>query len=88
MSLIALRRVSFAYDGTPVLVDVDLSIQAGDFLAVIGPNGSGKTTLVKIILGLLRPTSGEVEIFGRSPAAFTDWHKVGYVPQKATHIDP
>jgi zinc transport system ATP-binding protein len=88
MSLIALRRVSFAYDGTPVLVDVDFSIQTGDFLAIIGPNGSGKTTLVKLILGLLRPTSGEVELFGRSPAAFAEWHKVGYVPQKATHIDP
>jgi zinc transport system ATP-binding protein len=69
-------------------MDVDLAIEEGDFLAVIGPNGSGKTTLVKIILGLLRPTSGEVEIFGRRPAEFSDWFKVGYVPQKATHIDP
>jgi len=88
MSLVVLRRVSFAYDGTPVLVDVDLAIEEGDFLAIIGPNGSGKTTLVKIILGLLPPSEGEVEIFGKKPAEFTDWNKVGYVPQKATHIDP
>ncbi len=88
MSLVAIRGVSFAYDGAPILVDVDLTIEEGDFLAIIGPNGSGKTTLVKIILGLLRPKSGEVEIFGRRPAEFTDWFKVGYVPQKATHIDP
>jgi len=88
MSLVVLRRVNFAYDGTPVLVDVDLTIEAGDFLALIGPNGSGKTTLVKIILGLLRPTSGEVEIFGQRPAEFSERHKIGYVPQKATHIDP
>jgi zinc transport system ATP-binding protein len=88
MSLVTLRHVTFAYDGDPVLVDVDLAIEAGDFLAIIGPNGSGKTTLVKIILGLLRPSSGEVGIFGRPPAEFTDWPKVGYVPQKATHIDP
>ena len=67
MSLVALRNVSFAYDGTPVLVDVDLTIEEGDFLAIIGPNGSGKTTLVKIILGLLPPSSGEVEIFGKRP---------------------
>lgn len=87
MIIAAVRHVSFSYDGSPVLVDVDLAIVAGDFLAVIGPNGSGKTTLVKIILGLLRPSSGEVEIFGCSPAAFTDWDKIGYVPQKATHID-
>jgi len=88
MSLVVLRRVSFAYDGTPVLVDIDFTIEEGDFLAIIGPNGSGKTTLVKLVLGLLRPTSGQVEIFGRPPSALTDRRKVGYVPQKATHIDP
>jgi zinc transport system ATP-binding protein len=88
MNLVVLRRVSFAYDGTPVLVDIDFAIEEGDFLAIIGPNGSGKTTLVKLVLGLLRPTSGEIEIFGRPPSAFTDRRKVGYVPQKATHIDP
>ncbi|MGZ5469501.1 MAG: metal ABC transporter ATP-binding protein, partial [Candidatus Aminicenantales bacterium] len=88
MSLVVLRNVSFAYDGTPVLVDIDLVIEEGDFLAIIGPNGSGKTTLVKIILGLLRPTAGQVEIFGKPPAQFSNWDKIGYVPQKATHIDP
>ncbi len=88
MSLVDLRHVTFAYDGTEVLVDVDLTIEEGDFLALIGPNGSGKTTLVKIILGLLRPSRGEVEIFGRRPSEFAEWNKVGYVPQKATHIDP
>jgi zinc transport system ATP-binding protein len=88
MDLIVLRGVSFCYDGTRVLLDIDLTIQEGDFLAIIGPNGSGKTTLVKIALGLLRPSSGTVEIFGESPAEFSDWRKIGYIPQKATHIDP
>jgi zinc transport system ATP-binding protein len=88
MSLVSLRRVTFSYNGAPVLVDVDLAIEEGDFLAIIGPNGSGKTTLVKIILGLLKPSSGAVEIFGQSPAGFTGWNKIGYVPQKATNIDP
>src|SRR5512143_1769717 len=88
MSLAALRHVSFSYDRDPVLIDIDLTIEEGDFLAIIGPNGSGKTTLVKIILGLLKPSTGEVEIFGKPPAAFTGWNKIGYVPQKATHIDP
>jgi zinc transport system ATP-binding protein len=87
MSLAVLRHVSFSYDGTPVLIDVDLTIEEGDFLAVIGPNGSGKTTLVKIILGLLRPSAGQVELFGHPPAEFADRDKIGYVPQKATHID-
>jgi zinc transport system ATP-binding protein len=88
MDLIVLRDISFRYDGTPVLVDIDLTIREGDFLAIIGPNGSGKTTLVKIALGLLEPSSGSVEAFGKPLREFSDWQKIGYVPQKATHIDP
>ncbi|MEN6311840.1 MAG: metal ABC transporter ATP-binding protein [Acidobacteriota bacterium] len=88
MDLIKASHVTFGYDATPVLLDVDLSIKAGDFLAIIGPNGSGKTTLVKILLGLLRPSSGRVEIMGRPVEEFTEWRTIGYVPQKATHIDP
>jgi zinc transport system ATP-binding protein len=88
MSLIVLRGITFSYNGAPVLLNIDLTIEAGDFLAIIGPNGSGKTTLIKIILGLLRPSSGEVEIFGQPLAQFTGWIQIGYVPQKATHIDP
>jgi zinc transport system ATP-binding protein len=88
MAMIRVRDVSFRYGSTPVLIDVSLPIHEGDFLAVIGPNGSGKTTLVKIILGLLKPNSGSVEIFGEALEEFRDWKKIGYVPQKATHIDP
>ncbi|MEN6559727.1 MAG: ABC transporter ATP-binding protein [Acidobacteriota bacterium] len=88
MSLVELRDVSFSYDGAPALIDVNLTIKKGDFLAVIGPNGSGKTTLVKLILGLLRPSKGRVELFGHPPGEFTAWDKIGYVPQKATHVDP
>ena len=88
MDLIALRGVTFGYDVAPVLMDIDLTLREGDFLAIIGPNGSGKTTLVKVALGLLKPSSGEVEIFGKPLGEFTDWRKIGYIPQKATHIDP
>jgi zinc transport system ATP-binding protein len=88
MDIVVLRGVSFAYDGTPVLADIDLTIKEGDFLAVIGPNGSGKTTLVKIILGLLQPAEGKVELFGKPPGSLSDRGRIGYVPQKATHIDP
>jgi len=88
MDLIKASGVTFSYDGTPVLLDVSLSIREGDFLAIIGPNGSGKTTLVKILLGLLRPSAGRIEIMGRPLHDFTDWRAIGYVPQKATHFDP
>lgn len=86
--LISVRNVSFRYGAQPVLISVSLDIRSGDFLALLGPNGSGKTTLLKIMLGLLKPQSGAVTLMGRTLAEFKDWGRVGYVPQKATHIDP
>jgi len=86
-TLVAIENVGFRYDGVPVLEDVNLTVEAGDFLGLIGPNGSGKTTLLKIILGLLTPTAGQVRLFGKSPEAFREWHRVGYVPQRAL-LDP
>src|SRR5512136_2822657 len=88
MDLVVLRGVSFSYDGFPVLADIDLAIKEGDFLAIIGPNGSGKTTLVKIILGLLTPSAGSVELLGAPPEELAERSRIGYVPQKATNIDP
>lgn len=87
-ALISVKNISFSYEYTRVLKDVTFIIDSGDFLAVIGPNGSGKTTLIKIILGLLKPSSGEVWIKEKPVEEFKDWQKIGYVPQKATHIDP
>jgi zinc transport system ATP-binding protein len=86
--LISVENVSFGYGFDPVLVDINLRIERGDFLAIIGPNGSGKTTLIKIILGLLSPTQGQVRLMGCDMAGFKDWEKIGYIPQKATHFDP
>ncbi len=86
--LITVDSISFSYGYTDVLSDVSFSINSGDFLAIIGPNGSGKTTLIKIILGLLKPSHGEVRILGKLMDRFSDWRKLGYVPQKATPLDP
>jgi len=87
-TLISVKNISFSYGYAPVLIDVTFTINSGDFLAIIGPNGSGKTTLIKIILGLLKPSQGEVGIIGRPREEFEDWPAIGYVPQKATHVDP
>ena len=65
--------------GTPVLADVDLTVRPGEHLAVVGPNGGGKTTLLRLLLGLLQPTSGKIEVFGGAPAEMRP--RVGYVPQ-------
>jgi len=86
--LIRVEGVSFQFDSIPVLEEVHFSIAQGDFVAILGPNGSGKTTLVKLILGLYRPTKGRVLLMGKPVEEFNDWSKIGYVPQKATHIDP
>jgi len=86
--LISIEGISFSYGNTKVLDHVTFPIRSGDFLSIIGPNGSGKTTLIKIILGLLNPSEGRIQIFGENGAAFTRWEKLGYVPQKATHVDP
>ncbi len=76
---IELRGVSFAYEGVPVLEDVNLSIRSRELICVVGPNGGGKTTLLKLILGLLRPDRGEVRLFGGPPRRGR--LRVGYMPQ-------
>jgi zinc transport system ATP-binding protein len=86
-SFVELEDVDFAYRAVPVLERINLTVEPGDFLGIIGPNGSGKTTLLRIMLGLLPPQRGAVRLFGHPPASFRQWGRLGYVPQKAT-LDP
>lgn len=85
-SILHFDSVSYGYAGALAVDNVTLTMQAGDFMAVVGPNGSGKTTLIKLALGLLKPSSGRVALFNQEPSDFTDWHRVGYVPQVAAGI--
>ncbi len=87
-SLIAVEHVSFHLNGMKIIEDVSFTIDRGDFVALIGPNGSGKTTLIRIILGLLKPSTGRVMLLREDLARFTQWERIGYVPQKAIHMDP
>ncbi len=87
-SLISVDNVSFRYGTETVLDSISLEVHRGDFLALIGPNGSGKSTLIKCILGLLHPWQGTVRLMGQEISDFSQWHKVGYIPQKATELDP
>src|SRR2546428_12554782 len=85
--VVDLEHVSFGYDSERVLDDVSLRIGPGDFLGIIGPNGSGKTTLLRVLLGLLRPASGRIKLFGLDVRSFREWARIGYVPRKATAFD-
>ena len=79
-----LNGVSFSYaNEPPVLRDVDLRVSSGELLAVAGPNGGGKTTLVRLALGLLRPTRGEVLLFGDPAHRFSGRSRLAYLPQRA-----
>lgn len=86
-NIIELRGVSFGYTDELVLENIDLAIHQGDYLGVVGPNGGGKTTMLKIMLGLLKPASGEVLLFNQPIGEFKDWWRIGYVPQKAVNFD-
>lgn len=81
--LVELNHVTFGYGGEPVLEDICLHFHPGQFVALVGPSGAGKTTLLRLILGILRPTHGEICIHGQAlkgrPAP-----QVGYVPQLET----
>lgn len=84
---IELDNVSFSYDHNPVLENLSFTVRKGEYLGIIGPNGGGKTTLIKIILGLLHPTSGNVKLFGTDRHDFKEKYRIGYVPQRVTQTD-
>ena len=88
MELINLENISFAYPGNAaVLKDLDFKFHEKEKIGLIGPNGSGKTTLFHIIMGLLKPTSGKIEIFGRPMKEEKDFvpvrQKIGLLFQDA-----
>ncbi|MGB2580479.1 MAG: metal ABC transporter ATP-binding protein [Minisyncoccia bacterium] len=84
---IELNNVSFSYDHTSVLENLSFTVRRGEYLGIIGPNGGGKTTLIKIILGLLQPTSGTISLFGMDRHDFKEKYRIGYVPQRITQAE-
>ena len=80
--IIQISRLRFAYGSQAVLDGVDLNVQPGTTLGVIGPNGGGKTTLLQLLLGLLEPTAGTIRVAGLTPAkAIRQGDVIGYLPQ-------
>jgi zinc transport system ATP-binding protein len=80
LEVVRLQNIWVNYGGVPALEDVTLSIFPHDFLGIIGPNGGGKSTLLKLLLGLVKPDSGSVSVFGKTPEQARS--RIGYVSQR------
>ena len=80
MQLASMTDVVFGYDGVPCIEHATLEIYSGEFVAITGPNGASKTTLLRLMLGLLKPWSGEIRLARKQE----DGRKlvIGYVPQQ------
>lgn len=81
LSAIELSNISFSYGEEQILAGINCKIGKGTYVGLVGHNGSGKTTLLKIILGLLKPKTGTVYLFGKRLEEFSAWEKIGYVSQ-------
>jgi zinc transport system ATP-binding protein len=78
---VEMRSVGVSISGRPILSGVDLTIQPGEVVAVLGANGSGKSTLIKAMLGLVPTHTGSATLFGQPIGKFKQWQRIGYVPQ-------
>ena len=86
VSAIGLTKVFKDFWGRPkakAVNDIDFEIKKGEVIGLLGPNGSGKSTTVKMILGLLYPTAGQLSVLGRSPQAVESKKEIGYLPEES-----
>jgi len=81
-TVISLENVKLQLEERVILDEINLTIHAGEFIAVLGPNGAGKSTLLKLLLGLYKPTEGKITILGTSPKRGNK--EIGYAPQHRT----
>ncbi len=81
------KNLRFSVRGTDILSNISLEIFHGEYIAIIGPNGGGKTTLIRLLLGLEKPSSGNIRLFGKKLKNFKEWYKIGFVPQRASLVD-
>jgi len=81
-AIVEARGLLKRYDGTLAVAGVDLAIEQGEIFGLVGPNGAGKTTTIKMLLGLLRPTTGRASILGHAVPTVEARRRVGYLPEQ------
>jgi zinc transport system ATP-binding protein len=84
-TIVRVTGVAFSYGNVPVLRDVNFTVSQRESVCIVGPNGGGKSTLLKLILGLLKPDAGQIELFGCRPVVGRQ--RIGYMPQ-TVNFDP
>jgi len=87
-SVVKVSGLSFKYDTIDILKSISFNLEVGDYVGLVGYNGSGKSTLVKVILGLLKPYTGSILLFGQPAEKFNSWNKIGYMPQNVSLLNP
>jgi zinc transport system ATP-binding protein len=87
-TIIEVKNLYIRYGETEAISDISFNVERGDFIGLVGPNGGGKTTLAKAMLGLLPIYSGKISLFGQTINTFSNFKKIGYLPQKHTSINP
>lgn len=85
--IVSMKDIMYAYENKTVLNHVNFELPAGSFMGLVGPNGGGKTTLIKLILGLLKPDHGKIQLFGEPIEKFKAKNKIGFVSQKANSFN-
>jgi zinc/manganese transport system ATP-binding protein len=83
--IVGLTQVNVTIGGRTILQDMSLAIHPGEFVVILGPNGAGKSTFLKLLLGLVRPSAGSVQVLGQTPQRGNQ--AIGYAPQHRA-LDP
>lgn len=85
--IIQATNLTFVRNGEEIIHHFTFDVHAGDYVGIIGPNGGGKTTLVRLLLGLLTPTQGQIKMLGGSPTDRVVRKQIGYVAQKGGTLE-